>query len=91
MPTIRISRKHHLSHDKVRAQVEKLAGELQQQLDASYHWEGDTLRFSRSGANGAIEVKPASVEVEVKLGMMLGAFKGKVEKAITDYLDKEFA
>lgn len=91
MPTIRISRKHHLPHDAVRSQVEKLAGELQKQLDASYQWDGDTLRFSRSGASGAIEVKKDSVEVEVKLSMLLSPFKGKVEQAVSDYLDKGLA
>lgn len=91
MPTIRIRRSHHLPHDTVRAHVEELAEQLQQQLDASYHWEGDTLRFARSGASGFIEVKPDGVEVEVKLSMMLSPFKGKVEKAVTDYLDKSLA
>jgi len=91
MPTIKISRKHHLPRAEARAHVEKLAGKLQQQLDASYHWDGDTLRFSRTGASGTIEVKPDSVEVEVKLSMVLSPFKGKVEKAVTEYLDKGLA
>jgi putative polyhydroxyalkanoate system protein len=91
MPTIRITRKHHLPHDEVRAHVENLAGELQQQLEASYHWDGDTLRFSRSGASGVIEVTKDTVVVEVKLSMLLSPFKGKVEKAVTRYLDQSLA
>jgi putative polyhydroxyalkanoate system protein len=91
MPTIRIRRSHQLPHDEVCAHVEELAAELQQQLDADYHWEDDTLCFSRTGANGFIAVKPDTVEVEVKLSMMLSPFKGKVEKAVTDYLDKTLA
>lgn len=91
MPTIHISRQHDLAPDQARAQVEKLAAQLQQELDASYHWDGDTLRFNRTGANGYIAVKPDSIEVEVKLGMLLGAFKGKVEQAINDHLDESLA
>ena len=89
MPTVRISRTHHLDHDQVRTLVEKLADELHKQLDADYHWDGDVLRFSRTGASGTIVVKPASVEVEVKLSMLLSPFKGKVEQAVSEYLDKE--
>jgi putative polyhydroxyalkanoate system protein len=88
MPTISISRPHDLSHDEVREHIEELAGELQEQFDASYRWEGDTLHFSRSGANGVIEVTPDAVKVVVKLSMVMSPFKGKVEKAVTEYLDE---
>lgn len=91
MPTIRITRPHQLSHDEVRAHVEGLAVELHQQLDASYHWDGDTLRFSRSGASGWIEVGKDSVVVEVKLSMLLGPFKHKIEHAVNEYLDRHLA
>lgn len=87
MPTVHISRTHHLSHEKARKQVERLAEELHRQLDADYHWEGDTLRFSRSGASGYVALRSSSVEVEVKLSMLLSPFKSKVEQAVSEYLD----
>jgi putative polyhydroxyalkanoate system protein len=91
MPTIHISRPHRLSHDAVRAHVEGLAQELHQQLDADYHWEDDTLHFSRTGASGSIVVGKDSVVVEVKLSMLLGPFKSKVEHAVNEYLDRHLA
>jgi len=91
MPTIHITRPHKLSHDQVRAHVETLAGKLQQQLDASYHWEGDILRFSRSGASGRIEVGPDRVVVAVKLGMLLSPFRSRVEQSVQQYLAQHLA
>jgi putative polyhydroxyalkanoate system protein len=91
MPVIHITRSHHLSHDAVRAEVEALAGELEHKLHARYHWEGDELRFSRSGASGSIRVEPGTIAVEVKLGLALAPLRGQVERTVRDYLDRRLA
>jgi len=91
MPTIRIVRPHHLPHAEIRADVEELAAELQQKLRAVFHWEGETLCFSRTGASGTIKVGEDSVAVEVKLSMALSPLKARVEKTVTDYLDEKLA
>lgn len=88
MPTIRIQRDHQLSHEQARARVERLAGLLQSELDASCHWDRDVLRFSRSGASGHVALAPERIEVEVKLGMLLAPLRGRVEQAIEEHLDK---
>jgi putative polyhydroxyalkanoate system protein len=82
-------RRHHLPHAEVRADVEELAVELQQKLRADFHWDGETLCFSRSGAAGTIKVGSDSIAVEVKLSMALAALKSRVEKTVTDYLDEK--
>ena len=88
MPTIKVKRQHSLGPKKARATVEKLAEKLQKDLDAEYHWEGSTLRFSRTGASGRIDVSDDEVLVEVKLGMLLGPLKGKIERTIEDEIDR---
>ena len=88
MAVIKTIRKHQLGADAVRDKVEQIAQKLQKDLDASYHWEGSTLKFNRSGASGHIAVSDDQVEVEVKLGMLLSALKGTIEKTLNEELDQ---
>jgi putative polyhydroxyalkanoate system protein len=88
---VRIVRPHRLDHAHIRAEVEALATELEHKLHARCHWDGDTLRFSRAGASGHIEVGKDSIAIEVKLGMVLAPLRAKVERTVTDYLDRHLA
>ncbi len=88
MTTIHIQRDHTLSRDKLHKHVDALAEELQSELAAQYHWEGDTLHFSRKGASGTIKLEPKQLEVQIKLGVLLRPLKAKVEKTINKYLDE---
>ena len=54
-------------------------------------WDGDTLRFSRSGVKGSIAVSAAAVEVHAELGLMLSPLKGMVEDEIRRKLAEQFA
>ncbi len=91
MATISIVREHRLPVDEVRSHVEALAEKFARELDASCQWEGDVMRFKRSGASGSIGVKGQEVEVDVDLGMMLRPFKARIEQSINDYLDETFS
>lgn len=91
MANIHITRKHNLSHKKAREKVEEIAKDLQGKLGASYHWEGDSLRFHRSGASGSIDVGKDVVEVNVKLAMLLAPMKGIIENSIHDGFDVALA
>ena len=87
MATIKVTREHSLGTDKAHDTVENLAKKLKKDLDADYHWEGSTLKFSRSGASGEIQVSDDKVQVEVKLGMLLTPLKGSIQKTIEDEID----
>lgn len=88
MATIKVKRQHRLEPDKARATVENLAKRLQKELDAEYHWEGSKLVFSRSGASGHVDISDDEVQVEVKLAMLLGPLKGRIQKTIEDEIDQ---
>ncbi len=91
MAVIKINREHTLGQEKACEKVEAIAQKLQEDLDAEYHWEGPALVFSRSGASGQITVGESDLKVEVKLGMLLSAMKGKVEQTLNEELDKELS
>lgn len=88
MPDIDITRKHSLTKDELRKTAEELAETLKEKLDARYHWEGDELRFRRSGADGKIEVHEDRLRVTITLGLLLKPLRGLIEGKINEYLDK---
>ncbi|PKM29569.1 MAG: polyhydroxyalkanoic acid system protein [Gammaproteobacteria bacterium HGW-Gammaproteobacteria-11] len=90
MATVDITREHSLGKESAREKAQLLADKLAQKLDATCTWEGDDLKFKRSGADGCISVYEDKVRVTVKLGLMLtpmaGMVKGEIEKALQKYL-----
>ncbi len=91
MPSIDIKQPHQLSLAEARAKVDHVAGRMREKFDMESRWDGDTLRFSRSGVKGAIAVGPGLVEVHAELGMMLSPLKGMVEQEIRRKLAEQFA
>jgi putative polyhydroxyalkanoate system protein len=90
MPKIDIHRPHQLSLTEARAVVEQVAARMQEKFGMSGEWQGDTLRFSRSGVTGAIAVGGDAIHVTAELGMMLTPIKGMIEQEIRRKLDEHF-
>jgi len=88
MAHISIHRKHQLGLQGARDQVEKIAEKLKEKLNSEYAWEGDTLKFKRTGASGTIDVSDDSFDLEIKLGLALRPMKGMIEKTILDNLEQ---
>ncbi|WP_242107397.1 polyhydroxyalkanoic acid system family protein [Luteimonas aquatica] len=90
MAGIDIRHQHSLSHAKARKAVEDVAKKLAQRFDFEYGWDGDTMNFSRSGVDGKIALAPKQLHVTAKLGFLLSALQGTVEKEIRRVLDEKF-
>ena len=91
MARIDIQRDHHLDTAQARAVVDKVAARLGEKFGTASRWEGDTLRFERSGVKGSITLEPALVRVQAELGMLLSPMKGMIEQEIRHKLDENFA
>lgn len=91
MPRIDIRRPHQLSVPEARAVVDKVAARMHEKFGMEGQWEGDTLKFSRSGVSGSIAVSADAIQVKAELGMMLAPLKGMVEQEIRRKLDEHFA
>jgi putative polyhydroxyalkanoate system protein len=88
MSSISISRKHKLSHKKARDAAEKIARDLKQRFSLDYEWDGEQIRFERSGVSGHMVVAKDEVNLEVKLGFLLSALKPVIEKEIHTQFDR---
>lgn len=91
MADIKIHREHDLGLSRAREIAWAWAEQAESKFDMSCTvLEGktsDTVEFVRSGVKGQLIVAPDHFELEAKLGLLLGAFKGQIEREIEGALD----
>jgi putative polyhydroxyalkanoate system protein len=90
MSQIRITRIHGLTLKKARAAAERVAEELSDEFDIDYGWDGNTLEFQRSGAEGSISVDKKQIEINVRLGFLLTLMRSRIEGEIHRFCDENF-
>lgn len=88
MSDIHITRSHHLSLAQAKAAVQEAADDLAAEYDLQSHWKGNTLHFERSGVEGSMKVSASAIELDVKLGFLLRAFRSSFEGHIERHLDQ---
>lgn len=91
MSKIHIVRRHTLSLEEARAEVERIAQRVESEFGAHYAWEGDTLSFARSGISGHIIVSEEALDLTVRLGLLLSAMRGQIEQQIAAKVDETLA
>lgn len=91
MSTISVTQPHNKSVTDVRELVESLAQKLDERYQLKSRWSGDRqVELTRSGVTGLLEFDDREVRVNIKLGLMMSAFKSvirdEVERAMRDKL-----
>jgi putative polyhydroxyalkanoate system protein len=85
---ISIKRNHNTSVTEAKKVANKVAARLEKDYELQSRWDGDVLIFSRSGVNGTLAVAATHFQIDVKLGFLMAAFKGPIQGAIEQNLDK---
>ncbi len=88
MSVIDIHRAHSLDKEHAREEAETLAKDLSKQFDVNYQWEGDLLKFKRSGVKGQLDISENDLHIRLELGLMLRPFKSRIEQDIHSQLDQ---
>ena len=88
MAVIDVPRSHALDKEHARQVAETLAQDLSRQFDVQYQWEGDVMRFRRSGVKGELTLTSDDLHVRLELGLMLRPFKHRIEQEIHSQLDQ---
>ncbi len=91
MPKINMQKTHSLTTDQAREKVNQLAASLKEKYGLSGSWAGNRYEFKRTGVTGFVKLEEKKVSVEVDLSFVLSPLKGKVEEAVRQKLDQEFA
>ncbi len=91
MADLHMEREHKLGLVTARRMAQAWAREVEKDLELRCRYEagadGDTVHFERSGVTGRLRVTPQRFELDARLGLLLGAFKGRIESEITRRLD----
>ncbi|CAN5149348.1 hypothetical protein BH11PSE11_BH11PSE11_06550 [soil metagenome] len=91
MTDIRIHQAHALSHKKAKAAAQKVAAKLADEYDMQVEWEGDVLKFKRSGVAGTLTLEGNQAQLDMKLGMFLAVFAPTIEARIAENMKTVFA
>jgi putative polyhydroxyalkanoate system protein len=92
---IHIVREHGLGLEQARKLAFRWAEVAEKKLEMECTYEEgkahDVVSFKRPGASGELRVGKDRFELNARLGMLLGVFKGKIESEIVRNLDELLA
>jgi putative polyhydroxyalkanoate system protein len=91
MAEISITQQHSLSQDAARAAAQKVADKLAGEYGLNCRWNGDVLRFDRSGVEGTLALGERQAALRIKLGFLMSAFASTIEQKVADGMRKVFA
>lgn len=95
MADIHITREHKLGLASARKLAFRWAEEAEEQLGMECTYEegttSDLVTFTRAGVNGELKVTKNRFELDARLGILLGAFREKIETEIVRNLDELLA
>lgn len=90
MSTIEFRRDHALGLQEARVAAQRVADELERDFGMSCEWEGNVLRFARTGVSGELVVEPEHVALNARLGFLLSTFKPRIEAQLHRNFDAYF-
>nr|WP_315260768.1 polyhydroxyalkanoic acid system family protein [uncultured Duganella sp.] len=90
MADINIVQQHSLAPEQARAAAQQVADKLAEQFELACRWDGDVLRFERSGVNGALTLQPNQAQIQIALGFPLSMMASQVEAKVSEKMRKLF-
>lgn len=92
MSTISLRQSHNKSPDDMRDLIRQMAAKLEERYQLKSRWlNDDEMEVQRSGIKGRIVLGATEVKVDIKLGLMMGAFKSTIEKEIARSMAEKLA
>jgi putative polyhydroxyalkanoate system protein len=95
MSRIHITREHALGLAQARRLAARWGEAAEEHLGMHCHYEeaqhGDRLLFERPGVRGQLTVSASQFVIDAKLGLLLGAFRHRIEADIVRKLDQLLA
>jgi putative polyhydroxyalkanoate system protein len=90
MADISIVQAHSLSPEQARAAAQKVADKLAGDYQLACRWDGDVLRFERSGVQGALTLQAQRAEMAISLGFPMSAFSAMIEAKVAENMRRVF-
>ena len=83
MSTIHITYRHGLDRCDTRARIDEIARVVKHRYKVNYVWEGNRLFSNHKGSWVLVHLGEDSIELKIKLGLMLLPLKRKIESTIS--------
>jgi putative polyhydroxyalkanoate system protein len=90
MADINIVQAHSLAPEQARAAAQQVADKLAEQFELACRWDGDVLRFERSGVNGALTLHPHQAQLQIALGFPMSMMADMVKAKVSEKMQKVF-
>ena len=90
MSEISIVQEHKLSPEQARAAAQQVAQKLSAEYDLACKWDGDVLRFERSGVEGVLSLEGQRAALKIRLGLFMSAFASPIEAKVAEKMRKVF-
>jgi putative polyhydroxyalkanoate system protein len=90
MADISIVQQHGLDPGTARAAAQTVADKMAADFGLALTWEGNVLRFERSGVNGALTLEAQRAVMQIELGFPMGMFAPAIESKVTEKMRKVF-
>ena len=91
MADIHIVQEHNLSPERARAAAQQVADKVAAEFGMQCRWDGNVLKFERSGVEGALKLEAQQAALRIKLGFLMSAFGPAIEAKVTDKMRRVFA
>ena len=88
MSHIQIRRHHNMDEVHLRIMTEELGQKLKAKFGGEYHLEENIVHYTYHSADAKVSFNETTVSVDVKLGLLMMAFKGMIESEVNNYLDE---
>jgi len=88
MSHIQIRRHHNMDEVHLRTMTEELGQKLKAKFGGEYHLEENIVHYTYHSADAKVSFNETTVSVDVKLGLLMMAFKGMIESEVNNYLDE---
>jgi putative polyhydroxyalkanoate system protein len=90
MADISIIQDHCMNPDVARAAAQTVADKMAADFGLALTWEGDVLRFERSGVNGALTLEAQRAVMHIELGFPMGMLAPTIESTVAEKMRKVF-
>ena len=90
MAAIHIVQQHALTPERARSAAQQVAERIGREYGLACRWEGDVLRFTRSGVSGVLTLEPQQARMAIDLRFPMSAMAGVIRAKVTENMRKVF-
>lgn len=90
MANLKFERSHGMGITAAREAAQRLADLMTERYAIGCAWDGDVLRFERSGLRGTLVVSADRIELDARLGVLLAGFRPRIEEQLDQNFEAYF-